>query len=320
MKDGIQKRAPERAKAPAKQRPTAGTLATKAARRAGESERDEAWLEQRERHLIRIMRIVGLAAAVFMATVLGVIYRYVDYDFSHAFATGFMKHKIAYRQDPFARGVLHYNGYGDGGVNHTEAMNHFLQAASTGERRAKTALGLMFFKGEGVAENVKTAARWFEQAAAEGEVRAMSALCFIHYKGHIDETRDFLIAAKWCRKAADVGDAKAQFNLGVMVAHGQGVEQDYVAAYQWLTLAMDTLHDDALSARDALVTRMTSREVEAGQEAANEWRKAHRMLQAKNFLPDLSKSWGAITSSSAWSSLSGSTSVSSLGNQQQDEK
>ena len=41
-----------------------------------------------------------------------------------------------------------------------------------------------------------------------GEVRAMSMLCFMHYKGHVDATKDFLSAAKWCRKAADAGDPK----------------------------------------------------------------------------------------------------------------
>lgn len=79
---------------------------------------------------------------------------------------------------------------------------------------------------------MKTALRWFEKASEHGEVTAMSMLCFMHYKGDVDATKDFLSAAKWCRKAADAGDAKAQYNLGVMVAHGQGLEQDFVASYQ----------------------------------------------------------------------------------------
>ena len=31
---------------------------------------------------------------------------------------------------------------------------------------------------------------------------------------------------KWIRKAAELGDAEAQFNLGVRYANGQGVEKD----------------------------------------------------------------------------------------------
>merc|ERR1712196_305186 len=123
----------------------------------------------------------------------------------------------------------------------------------------------------------KTALRWFEKASEHGEVTAMSMLCFMHYKGDVDATKDFLSAAKWCRKAAGAGDAKAQYNLGVMVAHGQGLEQDFVASYQWLTLAMHRLPEESLAARNSLVTKMTHAEVDQGQAAAEEWRTTPRM-------------------------------------------
>ena len=53
-----------------------------------------------------------------------------------------------------------------------------------------------------------------------------------------------------------------------------------MASYQWLTLAMRQLPDEALEARNSLVTKMTHEEVEQGQEAAEEWRATHRMRQA----------------------------------------
>jgi hypothetical protein len=40
------------------------------------------------------------------------------------------------------------------------------------------------------------------------------------------------------RKAADQGNALAQFNLGSMYAKGHGVPQDYVFAYVWFDLAV----------------------------------------------------------------------------------
>jgi len=147
-----------------------------------------------------------------------------------------------------------------------------------------------------MAVNLKTAMRWFEKASEAGEVRAMSMLCFMHYKGHVEGTRDFLTAVKWCRKAADAGDPKAQFNLGVMVAHGQGVEQDFIASYQWLTLSMNALPDEALAARNAVVTKMTHDEVQQGQDAVQEWRRTHRAVKTFE-LPDLSASWGALMGS-----------------------
>ena len=40
-------------------------------------------------------------------------------------------------------------------------------------------------------------------------------------------------AAKWYRKAAEQGDAVAQFNLGQMYEKGEGVGQDREEAVKW---------------------------------------------------------------------------------------
>jgi TPR repeat protein len=41
------------------------------------------------------------------------------------------------------------------------------------------------------------------------------------------------------RKAAEQGNAEAQFNLGFMYAHGQGVPQDYAEAVRWYSKAAE---------------------------------------------------------------------------------
>lgn len=41
---------------------------------------------------------------------------------------------------------MHYNGYNYDGKNHSLALKHFVQAAEKGERRAFTALALMYYK------------------------------------------------------------------------------------------------------------------------------------------------------------------------------
>jgi TPR repeat protein len=45
-------------------------------------------------------------------------------------------------------------------------------------------------------------------------------------------------ALKWFRKAANQGNAAAQFNLGLMYRMGQGVPQNYVLAHMWFNLAI----------------------------------------------------------------------------------
>eukprot|EP00729_Bicosta_minor_P017327 gene17327-biopygen7473 len=45
--------------------------------------------------------------------------------------------------------------------------------------------------------------------------------------------QDHIEAAKWYRKSAEAGYAKAQYNLGHMYRNGEGVEQDDVEAAKW---------------------------------------------------------------------------------------
>jgi uncharacterized protein len=49
-------------------------------------------------------------------------------------------------------------------------------------------------------------------------------------KGHYATA---LRLASWYRKAAEKGDARAQYNLGLMYDNGLGVPQDYAAALRW---------------------------------------------------------------------------------------
>ena len=46
-------------------------------------------------------------------------------------------------------------------------------------------------------------------------------------------------AVRWCRLAAEQGDAVAQFNLGELYALGEGVPQDPAEAVRWFRLAAE---------------------------------------------------------------------------------
>ena len=44
---------------------------------------------------------------------------------------------------------------------------------------------------------------------------------------------------EWYGKAAEQGNAKAQYNLGLRYENGQGVAQDYGKAVEWYTKAAE---------------------------------------------------------------------------------
>ena len=52
-------------------------------------------------------------------------------------------------------------------------------------------------------------------------------------------SQDYAEAVRWFRKAAEQGDAQAQFNLGLMYVNGKGVRQNYKIAKEWVGKACD---------------------------------------------------------------------------------
>ena len=57
--------------------------------------------------------------------------------------------------------------------------------------------------------------------------------------------QDDVEAVAWYRKAAEQGDAAAQFNLGWMYAEGRGMERNYTIAVEWYLKAAERGHERA---------------------------------------------------------------------------
>ena len=83
---------------------------------------------------------------------------------------------------------------------------------------------------------------------------------------------DYAEAMNWCRKAAEQGQAGAQYNLGDMSHQGQGVPQDFVWAHKWLNLAAAQGDEMARKMRDLVVELMTPAQTAEAQRLAREWR------------------------------------------------
>ncbi|HBH26298.1 MAG TPA: hypothetical protein DDX54_02720 [Rhodospirillaceae bacterium] len=75
-----------------------------------------------------------------------------------------------------------------------------------------------------------------KKAAEKGDAKAQYNLAEMYYRGQGVE-QDYAQGAHWFRKAAEQGLAGAQGILGCIYALGRGVPQDFVQAYAWLNLA-----------------------------------------------------------------------------------
>ncbi len=86
-------------------------------------------------------------------------------------------------------------------------------------------------------------------------------------------------------RAAEQGDAEAQYNLGMMYATGIGVREDHVQAYKWLVLASvgtpDAKNLDRVKwkitkrLRKRLEGNMTEEQLAEANRLASEWIEKH---------------------------------------------
>ena len=114
----------------------------------------------------------------------------------------------------------------------------------------------------------KTAYNEVVALAEQGNAKAQFNLGLMYENGQ-GVPQDDKQAVYWFRKAAEQGNAKAQYNLGVMYAKGQGVLQDNKKAYMWFNLARYNGYKDTKSAFNLMEKVMAPVDVGKAQEASN---------------------------------------------------
>ena len=114
--------------------------------------------------------------------------------------------------------------------------------AESGDSDAQVKMGKAYHKDEDNVEGVKKdcseAIRWWKKAADQGNAKAQYSLGNSYYDGEgvaVDQTE----AVKWFRKAAEQGHAQAQFNLGYAYERGEGVAKDQTEAVKWYRKAAE---------------------------------------------------------------------------------
>jgi HJR/Mrr/RecB family endonuclease len=105
--------------------------------------------------------------------------------------------------------------------------------AEKGDAKAQYNLGVLYYYGNGVAQDHKVAEQWFCKAAAQGHTLAQDRL----------------------RKAAEQGSAPAQYSLGEMYYYGRGVAEDEVPAVQWYRKAAGQGHSLAQARLREMATK-----------------------------------------------------------------
>lgn len=114
------------------------------------------------------------------------------------------------------------------------------------------------------------AAAWYRKAAEQGDADAQYNLGNLYAQGQ-GVAQDDAQAVAWYRKAANQGYAKAQSNLGVMYAEGRGVARDDVEAYRWFSIAGAKGDAEIVKVRDLVEKRLSKEQIAEAQKRAREW-------------------------------------------------
>ncbi len=100
------------------------------------------------------------------------------------------------------------------------------------------------------------------------ERREVQLICLMLFTGSAHAAADDFDAVK---KAAEQGHADAQANLGFMYARGNGVPEDDIQAYAWISLASAQGVDSAKNAKETLTGEMTRAEIAEAQKLSRKY-------------------------------------------------
>ena len=145
--------------------------------------------------------------------------------------------------------------------NDAQAAKWFLEAARHDHVEAQFIIGTMFEKGDGVSQSDAKAYTWFVKAANQGHNRSKIMLESDKWRLFV-ASRDEDVQKENSQKEppaqeitpeqveeytlkASQGDVDAQYNLGIMYFHGEGIQKNLEEALYWFLKAAEQDDPDA---------------------------------------------------------------------------
>ena len=116
--------------------------------------------------------------------------------------------------------------------DHAGAVAVWRNLAEKGDADAAFNLGQAFRLGRGVPADSAQAKRWFETAANKGHVDAQVSLGLLLF-----DSGERGAAMSWLKKAADKGEPRALLVVGTALFNGDGIKQDRVLGYAYVSRA-----------------------------------------------------------------------------------
>jgi TPR repeat protein len=181
-------------------------------------------------------------------------------------------------------GIMYHRGNGVP-ANDKEASKWLLEAAEKDLAASELAVGLGYWAGDlGFDHDLKSAEHWLGKAAGHSEepevvAPAANALGAVYQQGVGKTGPDFQKATYWYQRAADLNNAKAETNLGLLYGSDALGKRDLPTSYFWLRLSAaegDPAGMHAVS--DLLAANLLSdAQIAEGDRRVNAFRAAHHI-------------------------------------------
>jgi TPR repeat protein len=167
--------------------------------------------------------------------------------------------------------------------DYAQALMWCRKSAEQQAQSGQLCLGEIYRDGLGVPPDRAQAIMWFRKAADKGSPAARRDLGLMYARpgyGHYlpDHILYPNLNALYSKlRAAEQGDAEAQYNFGLIYVSGDDIlPQDYTQAVKWFILAADRASDPAIrelavGARERVTAKATPSQVAEAQQMAREW-------------------------------------------------
>lgn len=116
--------------------------------------------------------------------------------------------------------------------DHAGATAIWRNLAEKGDADAAFNLGQAYRLGRGVPADSAQAKRWFEAAANKGHIDAQVSLGLLLF-----DSGDRAVAMNWLKKAAAKGEPRALLVVGTALFNGDGLQQDPIRGYAYVSRA-----------------------------------------------------------------------------------
>jgi TPR repeat protein len=192
-------------------------------------------------------------------------------------------------------------------LDNLAAFQWFQKSADLGLAAAELQIGLDYcFGDEGIKKDYAAAAKWLTLAAKQENVPAecapaANALGAMNEQG-MGMPMDGKKAVYWYTKAAEMGNARAQSNLGRIYVESISTPRDFVQGYMWLKVSSDGGDITAikLMADYSTAKQFSAAQVAEGGRKAKEFEEKMRIAKRRAMMAgaaassDLSPSPGAV--------------------------